>query len=121
MSFSDKTILKSIKNPCSLPYEITIETKELTFLGDEHKPDFGTVEIIMYPTNKVIELKSLKYYFYNFRNKRISYERIINTIYKDLLEIYKPNKLKIIMKFGLRGGISSKLMIDSSIRNSNVD
>ena len=30
MSFSDKQILKSIKNPCIRPYETIIKTKELT-------------------------------------------------------------------------------------------
>ena len=113
MSFSDKQILKSIKNPCIRPYEIIIKTKEFTFLGAEDKPDFANIQIIIYPNKIIIELKSLKYYFYSFRNKRISYERLINTIYDNLQDIYKPDKLKIIMEFNLRGGIKSKITIDS--------
>jgi len=121
MPFSDKTILKSIKNPSSLPYEVVIETEEITFLGGEDKPDFGRIKITMYPGRSIIELKSLKYYFYDFRNRRVSYERIANTIYDDLEEVYGPSKLRVVMEFSPRGGISSTLTVDSDIRSACGD
>ena len=43
----------------------------------------------------------------------LSYERVINVIYDDLVKVYKPNRLIITIEFNLRGGISSKLTIDS--------
>ena len=61
----------------------------------------------------VIELKSLKQYFYQFRDTRISYERITNTIYDDLMDVYSPKRIRIVMEFNVRGGITSKLTIDS--------
>ena len=69
--------------------------------------------ITFYPDQSVIELKSLKQYFYQFRDTRISYERIINTIYDDLMDIYSPKRIRMVMEFNVRGGISSKLTIDS--------
>ena len=60
-----------------------------------------------------IELRSLKQYFFQFRDTRISYERIINTVYADLMDIYSPKRIRIVMEFNVRGGITSKLTIDS--------
>ena len=104
-----------------MPYEIVVGTEEITFLGNEDKPDFGRIKITMYPGRNIIELKSLKYYFYDFRNRRISYERIINTIYDDLEHVYQPCKLRIVMEFNSRGGISSTVMVDSEIRSSTSE
>ena len=56
--FSDNTILKGIKNPSKLSYEITIETNEITFLGDLEKPDFGNIQIRTC-SNKCKYLKSI--------------------------------------------------------------
>jgi len=43
----------------------------------------------------------------------MSYERLINVIYDDIIDVYKPCRLRIVMLFNARGGISSKLCIDS--------
>ena len=109
----DKNILKSIKNPSSRRYEITIHCPELTFLGESEQPDFGCVDLRMVPSDKVIELKSFKKYIYSFRNSFLSYERFINTIYDHITEAYAPTELLISVKFKPRGGISSSLAIDS--------
>lgn len=109
-------MLESIKNPSKDKYEIKITVPELTFLGVKNQPDFGILEIVMNPSEKVIELKSFKYYIYEFRNKVMSYERIINTIYDDLMKEYKPNRLILSMICNPRGGIASVLKIDSEWR-----
>ena len=111
--WSDKNILKTIKNPTAEAYEIKIKNPEITFEGDEGKPDFAIAYITFYPDSKVIELKSLKKYFYQFRSEWFSYERLINVVYDDLMEVYEPARLRIVMEFNPRGGISSKLTIDS--------
>jgi 7-cyano-7-deazaguanine reductase len=111
--WSDNTILKSIPNPSDKGYEIKIKNPEITFLGVRKQPDYATVYITFYPKEKVIELKTLKEYFYQFRMKLLSYERLINVVYDDLMEVYDPARLRIIMEFNPRGGISSKLAIDS--------
>ena len=111
--WSDNTILKSIQNPSDKGYEIKIKNPEITFLGVRKQPDYATVYITFYPKEKVIELKTLKEYFYQFRMKLLSYERLINVVYDDLMEVYDPARLRIVMEFNPRGGISSKLAIDS--------
>ena len=108
--------LNSIKNPSKGKYEIKITVPELTFLGVKNQPDFGILEVVMYPSEKVIELKSFKYYIYEFRNKIMSYERIINTIYEDIMRVYSPDRLILTMTCNPRGGIASVLKIDSEWR-----
>jgi len=111
--WSDNSLLKSIQNPSIKAYEIKIKNPEITFLGAYDQPDFASIYITFYPDKKVIELKSLKHYFFQFREKHFSYERLINVIYDDLSEVYKPYRMRVVMVFNPRGGISSRLTIDS--------
>ncbi|MEM9023101.1 MAG: preQ(1) synthase [Bacteroidota bacterium] len=109
----DASILKAIPNPSKQAYEIKIKIPEFTFLGVHEQPDFATMYLTFYPKNKVIELKSMKQYVYQLRNIIVSYERLINIIYDDLMAVYEPDRLRIIMICNPRGGISSRLTIDS--------
>ena len=111
--WSNASSLRKIKNPTNEAYEAKIHAPEITFIGAEEQPDFATADITFYPDKSVIELKSLKQYFFQFRNTHISYERIINTIYEDLMNIYSPKRIRLVMKFNVRGGITSQLTIDS--------
>jgi 7-cyano-7-deazaguanine reductase len=109
----DKNILKSIPNPSEGAYEIKVKIPEFTFLGVSSQPDFATIYLTFYPNKKVIELKSVKQYVYQLRNIIVSYERLINVFYDHLLEVYKPDRMRVVMVCNPRGGISSKLTIDS--------
>jgi len=111
--WSDQTLLESIPNPTNKAYEVKIKNPEVTFLGVKDQPDFAQVYITFYPRDKVVELRSAKLYFFQFRNKTLSYERLINVVYSDFMEVYRPDRLRIVMNFNARGGISSKLTIDS--------
>ncbi len=107
------SILKALPNPSEEAYEIKIKVPEFTFLGVKEQPDFADVFLTFYPKKKIIELKSLKQYVYNLRNITVSYERLINVFYDQLMEVYEPERIRIVMVFNPRGGISSKLTIDS--------
>ena len=109
----DKRLLKAIPNPSKEPYEIKIKVPEFTFLGVNEQPDFGVLYITIFPSKKIIELKSLKQYAYHLRNIVVSYERLINVVYNDLIEVYNPDRLRLVLKSNPRGGISSRLVIDS--------
>ena len=109
----DKKILKSLPNPSNGAYEIKIKIPEFTFLGVSKHPDFATMYLTFYPKDKIIELKSLKEYSFQLRNIVVSYERLINLFYDHLMETYKPDRLRMVMVCNPRGGISSKLTIDS--------
>jgi len=109
----NRNILKSISNPSKDAYEIKMKVPELTFEGVRGQPDFAHMYLTFYPGCKVIELKSLKEYFFAFRNQVYSYERIINVIYDDLMTVFEPERLRIVIICNPRGGISSKLTVDS--------
>jgi len=87
-----------------------MECKELTFYGFPNQPDFVTIIIDIVPSKNTIELKSLKMYLLQFRDKHMSYERILDIIFKDINEIYLPHSLKVTLKTQPRGGICSTLI-----------
>jgi 7-cyano-7-deazaguanine reductase len=109
----DKSLLKAVPNPSKEAYEIKIKIPEFTFLGVQEQPDFATVYLTFYPKGKIIDLKSLKQYTYHLRDIIVSNERLINIFYEQLMEVYEPDRLRIVMVCNPRGGISSKLTIDS--------
>ena len=110
----DSSMLKGIPNPEKVkPYEVKIKQPEVTFLGVYNQPDFATLYIFMYPNGKIVELKSLKMYLQQYRDIIISYERLTNVVYNHMMEIYKPQRLRLVLDCNPRGGISSRLTIDS--------
>ena len=110
----DSSMLKSIPNPEKVkPYEVKIKQPEVTFLGVYNQPDFATLYILMYPNGRIIELKSLKLYLQQYRDVVISYERLINQLYDHMKEVYTPERLRLVLDCNPRGGLSSRLTIDS--------
>ncbi|WP_196138370.1 7-cyano-7-deazaguanine reductase [Aliikangiella sp. G2MR2-5] len=109
----DASILVALPNPSQQAYEINIKIPEFTFLGVQEQPDFATIYLTFYPKDKIIELKALKLYVYQLRNIVVSYERLINIFYDHLMQVYKPDRLRVVMNCNPRGGISSRLTIDS--------
>ncbi len=74
-------------------------------------PDFATIKVEYVPDELCVELKSLKYYYYSFRQKGIFYEAVTNQILEDLVELCKPRKMTVIGEFAVRGGISSVITV----------
>ncbi len=111
-SHRDTEILKSMPNPGGA-IEMVIDVPELTFLGDREQPDFGSFRIWFYPGDMVIELKSLKQYIYQYRNLLVSYERLVNCVFDDLLSVFTPARLRLEFTFRPRGGIASSITVDS--------
>ena len=70
-------------------------------------PDQATLTVKYVPAKLCIELKSLKYYFYSFRQVRIFHEHVVNKILEDLVAVLDPVEMTIEAKFALRGGIAS--------------
>lgn len=111
--WSQASLLQRIPNPTTEAYEQKILMPELTFLGVANQPDFGEVLLTFYPREWTIELKSLKQYKDAFRGSMVSYERLANVMFDDLMEIYEPFRLRLMLRLRPRGGISSSLTIDS--------
>ncbi len=85
---------------------IETDADDLTLLSGG-APDFGVMRITYIPDQKCIELKSLKFYLWSFRNDGIFYERAVNRILDDLVEAIEPKWLRVVGDFNVRGGIKS--------------
>lgn len=72
-------------------------------------PDFGTLEISYSPDQKVLELKSLKYYLFQFRDVGIFYEHLVNRILADLIAALAPQQISVIGRFTPRGGLQTTI------------
>jgi 7-cyano-7-deazaguanine reductase len=70
-------------------------------------PDFGVIRITYVPAALCVELKSLKFYLWSFRNDGIFYERAVNRILDDLVAASNPKWMKVVGDFNVRGGIKS--------------
>jgi 7-cyano-7-deazaguanine reductase len=89
-------------------YTITIRNPEYTSVCPiTGNPDFGTITIEYIPGKLCLELKSLKLYFLEFRNRGVFYESLVNEILDDLVESCSPIRMKVTGDFTPRGGISS--------------
>jgi len=70
-------------------------------------PDFGEIRITYVPDQRCVELKALKYYMLEFRNKGIFYEAVTNQILDDLVRVCEPRRMTVVGDFAARGGIST--------------
>ncbi len=116
-------LLETFANPyANRDYEIQMDCDEFTSLcpvgGVESDasdldllkggaPDFGTIRITYVPGDLCLELKSLKFYLWSFRNEGIFYERAVNRILDDLVAASKPKWMRVVGDFNVRGGIKS--------------
>jgi len=69
------------------------------------QPDYATITLEYRPDKKVIELKSLKFYYVSFRNVCIFHESVASKILRDLVEVLEPKEMTVTGDFTVRGGI----------------
>jgi 7-cyano-7-deazaguanine reductase len=72
-------------------------------------PDFGSIIITYVPNEKIVELKSLKYYLLQYRNVGIFYEHVVNRVLDDLMIVLNPKRMEVLGKFTSRGGIETSV------------
>ena len=125
-------LLETFPNPyADRDYTIHMECPEFTSLcplggiegdaTDLHAleggaPDFATIRITYVPGAKCVELKSLKLYFWSFRNDGIFYERAVNRILDDLVAATAPRWMEVVGDFAVRGGIKSVITARAGAR-----
>ena len=86
--------------------EVVYETEEFTAVCPwTGLPDFGTLTITYMPQDRLVELKSLKYYLTSFRNVGILQEHAVNRILNDLVALLKPVSMTVEAEYRERGGI----------------
>lgn len=101
-----RSILEAFDNPKpGRDYEIKFVFPEFTSVCPmTGQPDFATITVTYVPDKLCVEMKSLKLYFFAYRNKGIFYESVVNTILDDLVETLKPRSMTVIGEFAVRGG-----------------
>ena len=101
--------LETFSNPRpERDYEITISCPEFTSVCPvTGLPDFGEIRILYVPEARCVELKSLKFYLIDFRNRGIFYEQVTNQILDDLVALLEPRRMTVVGDFSLRGGIKT--------------
>jgi len=80
------------------------------------QPDFATIELDYIPDELCLELKSLKLYYYSFRDQGIYYEAVTNRLLDELVAACKPRWMRVTGRFAVRGGISSVIVAETAAR-----
>ena len=92
-------------------FEIDIRCPEFTSVCPKTGlPDFGEIRIQYVPGDRCIELKALKYYMLDFRNRGIFYEAVTNQILDDLVAVCAPRRMTVTGTFSARGGITTTVV-----------
>jgi 7-cyano-7-deazaguanine reductase len=101
--------LETFPNPSpGRDYQISIRCPEFTSVCPKTGlPDFGEIRISYVPDAACIELKSLKLYIVEFRNRGIFYEAVTNQILDDLVAACHPKRMTVVGDFSARGGITT--------------
>jgi 7-cyano-7-deazaguanine reductase len=109
MSSTPETALATFPNPRpERDFEIAIACPEFTSVCPmTGLPDFGEIRITYVPDARCVELKSLKYYLFGFRNRGIFYESVTNQILDDLVALLAPRRMTVVGDFSVRGGIKT--------------
>ncbi len=102
----------------AVPYENVSQTTRVEIVNPEFTslcpktglPDHGTIVIRYLPDRAIVELKSLKYYFMQYRNAGIFYERLTPLILTHLRQVLDPVELTVEATFTPRGGLSSTVV-----------
>jgi len=101
-----QNILDAFDNPRpERDYEIRFVFPEFTSVCPvTGQPDFATITITYVPDRRCVEMKSLKLYFFAYRNQGIFYEAVVNTILDDLVAVLEPREMVVTGEFAVRGG-----------------
>jgi 7-cyano-7-deazaguanine reductase len=93
-------------------YLISFECPEFTCLCPRTgQPDFATIRIRYVPNELCVELKSLKLYFWSYRNEGAFHEAVTNQILDDIVAATKPRFIEVVGDFFVRGGIHTVVTV----------
>jgi len=76
------------------------------------QPDFAHFTIDMVADRLCVELKSLKMYFWSYRNEGAFHEKVTNTILDDIVKATDPRFIRITAKWYVRGGIYTNVVAE---------
>jgi 7-cyano-7-deazaguanine reductase len=94
-------------------YHIKIDSPEFTCLCPKTgQPDFAEIKLDYVPGELCVELKSLKLYYWSFRDEGHFHEKVTNMIASDLIEVMDPRYLKVTAVFNVRGGVYTTIEVE---------
>ena len=114
MALKKEKNLQTFPNPnLTNNYTVKFEIPEFTCICPlTSQPDFAVIQIEYIPDLVNVELKSLKSYFWAYRDESGFHEAVTNRIMDDLFVLLSPRYIKIIAKWNVRGGIYTTVEIE---------
>jgi 7-cyano-7-deazaguanine reductase len=76
------------------------------------QPDFARFTIEMVADKLCVELKSLKLYFWSYRDVGAFHEKVTNDIVDDIVKATDPRFIRITAKWNVRGGIYTNVVAE---------
>ncbi len=94
-------------------FTVRINVPEFTCLCPKTgQPDFARFLIEYVPNQQCVELKSLKLYFWSYRDEGAFHEAVTNQILDDLASACSPNFMRVTGEFYVRGGIDTTVIAE---------
>ena len=88
--------------------QIVTETREFSAVCPySGLPDYATLRITYTPSDRCVELKSLKYYVTSYRSVGIFQEHATARIAEDLYRALQPKRLEVTTIYNVRGGFET--------------
>ena len=99
-------------DPAHRLVKVHIETEEFSAVCPwTGLPDLGKLVVHYIPTNRCIELKSLKYYLLSFRDVGMVQEQAAVRILDDLVHAVEPLEMTVTLEYNIRGGIHTVVSV----------
>jgi 7-cyano-7-deazaguanine reductase len=107
-------LLQTFANPTpERDYTIRIKSPEFTCLCPKTgQPDFATLELTYVPDRVCVELKSLKLYYWSFRDRGAFHEAVTNEILAALVSTLRPRFMRLAARFNVRGGLYTTVIVE---------
>jgi 7-cyano-7-deazaguanine reductase len=114
MSTQPSKALETFANPYpGRDYTIEIACPEFTCVCPmTGQPDFAVIRLSYTPNELCLELKSLKLYFWSFREEGAFHEAVTNRMLDDLVAACQPRRMRIVGDFNVRGGLHTVVAVD---------
>jgi 7-cyano-7-deazaguanine reductase len=111
--------LQTFPNPApENDYTIRITVPEFTCLCPlTGQPDFADFLIEYVPEKECVELKSLKMYFWSFREEGGFHEKLSNDVLAKLVEVTQPRYMRVTANWNVRGGIYTTVVAEHKADN----
>lgn len=94
-------------------YVIRFDVPEFTCLCPlTGQPDFARFSIEIVPDRLCVELKSLKLYFWSYREEGAFHEKVSNRIVSDLVKAIDPRFVRLKADWFVRGGMGTQITVE---------